>query len=115
MEHENRSKTSSPTNQTADDHVEAPHITVTEENDAFVHVGEVEDEGKARQEETTNEDQRTVEMKPEEEEEKQLSLSNGGQHADEELRTPSPPPLTTDHSLKHNQLTHKCKHILHVS
>ena len=103
VEHDNRSKTSSPTNQTADDHVEAPHITVTEENDAFVHVGEVEDEGKARQEETTNEDQRTVEMKPEEEEEKQLSLSNGGQHADEELRTSSPPPLTTDHSLKLNQ------------
>ena len=47
----------------------------------------MEDEGKARQEETTeqpNEDQRTVEMKPEEEEEKQLSLSNGGQHADED-------------------------------
>ena len=92
VEHETR--TASPTNQNIDEQVEAPHITVTEENDGFVRVGE-----DARQQEETTEqskdDQRTVEARPDEEEE-QLSLGNGGQRADEELRTPSPPPLTAD-------------------
>lgn len=100
VEHETRA--TSPTNQNVDEHVEAPHITVTEENDGFVHVGEAEDtKQQEKMTEQSKDDQRTVEIIPEEEE-KQLSLRNGGERADEELRTPSPPPITTDHSLKLN-------------